>query len=177
MTCTRPPYVLDSRERLSPPGTPRNSLWLLRCLSRERAFSRRPNRFGLIFYAALRTRCPRAFVLAASGHERGPVRPAALDGMRPLTPLSRIPLPLRAHVTFVRGLESSRVPLWFRATREGRKSEEPAKTTLATGPWRPMTADDPRRLPSAGTLRRIRWPLQPRSRDRRTAFGDVATAG
>jgi hypothetical protein len=27
------------------------------------------------------------------------------------------------------------------------------------------------------TLRRIRWPLQPRSHDRATAFGDVATAG
>jgi hypothetical protein len=37
-----------------------------------------------------------------------------IDGMRPLTPLSRTPLPLRAHVTFVRGLESSHVPLWFR---------------------------------------------------------------
>jgi len=77
MTCTHPPYVLDSLERLSPPGTPRNSLWLSRCLSRERAFSRRPNRFGLIFYAALRTRCPRAFVLAASGHEPRPIRPEA----------------------------------------------------------------------------------------------------
>ena len=32
MTCTRPPYVLDSLRRLSPPGTPRNSLWLSRCL-------------------------------------------------------------------------------------------------------------------------------------------------
>lgn len=32
MTCTRPPYVLDSRRRLSPPGTPRNSPWLSRCL-------------------------------------------------------------------------------------------------------------------------------------------------
>jgi hypothetical protein len=31
--------------------------------------------------------------------------------------------------------------------------------------------DDPRCLPSIGTLRRIRWPLQPRSRDPRTAFG------
>lgn len=59
------------------------------------------------FSAAPRTRCPRAFVLAASGHERGPIRPAALVGMRPLTPPSRILLPLRAHVTFVRALEFS----------------------------------------------------------------------
>lgn len=102
---------------------------------------------------------------------------AALGGMRPLTPLSRTLLPLHAHVTFVRALDSSHVPLWFRTTCEGRKSEEPAETIIILGPWRPMTADDPRRLPSSGTLRRIRWPLQPRSRDRRTAFDDVATAG
>jgi len=57
------------------------------------------------FFAAPRARCPRAFFLADSGHERGPVRPATLVGMRPLTPLSRTLLPLRAHVTFVRALE------------------------------------------------------------------------
>ena len=59
---------------------------------------------------------------------------AALAGTRPLTPLSRTLLPLRAHVTFVRGLESTNVPLWFRTTMMGRKSEEPAKTTLNTDP-------------------------------------------
>lgn len=59
---------------------------------------------------------------------------AALAGMRPLTPPSRTLLPLRAHVTFVRGLESNRVPLWFQATLMGRKSEEPAKTALVTDP-------------------------------------------
>jgi len=32
LTCTHPPYVLDSLERLSPPGTPRDSLWLSRCM-------------------------------------------------------------------------------------------------------------------------------------------------
>lgn len=82
----------------------------------------------------LRTRSPRAFVLAASGHERGPVRPAALAGMRPLTPLSRTLLPLRAHVTFVRALDSSRPSLWFRTRLEGRKSDGPAETTVAAGP-------------------------------------------
>jgi hypothetical protein len=40
---------------------------------------------------------PRAFVLAASGHEHGPVRPTTFDGMRSLTPLSRLPLALHAH--------------------------------------------------------------------------------
>jgi len=32
MTCTHPPYVLDSLRRLSPPGTPRDSPWLSRCI-------------------------------------------------------------------------------------------------------------------------------------------------
>jgi hypothetical protein len=40
-----------------------------------------------------------------------------------------------------------------------------------------MARDDPRCLPPTRTLRRIRWPLQPRFRDRPTAFGDVTTAG
>jgi len=40
-----------------------------------------------------------------------------------------------------------------------------------------MPRDDPGCLPSAGTLHRIRWPLQPRSRDYLTAFGDGAPAG
>jgi hypothetical protein len=39
-----------------------------------------------------------------------------------------------------------------------------------------MARDNPRCLPPTRTLRRIRWPLQPRSRDRPTAFGDVTTA-
>jgi hypothetical protein len=40
-----------------------------------------------------------------------------------------------------------------------------------------MARDDPRCLSPTRTLRRIRWPLQPRFRDRPTAFGDVTTAG
>jgi hypothetical protein len=39
-----------------------------------------------------------------------------------------------------------------------------------------MARDNRRCLPPTRTLRRIRWPLQPRSRDRPTAFGDVTTA-
>jgi len=35
-----------------------------------------------------------------------------------------------------------------------------------------MHHDDPGCLPSAGTLRRIRWPLQPRSRDRTVPYGE-----
>jgi len=80
-----------------------------------------------------------AFVLVPSSSRLRVMSAGLLDlrrfaGMRPLTPLSRTPLPLRAHVTFVRGLESTCVPLWFRATLVGRKSEEPAKTTIATVP-------------------------------------------
>jgi len=35
-----------------------------------------------------------------------------------------------------------------------------------------MARDNPRCLPPTRTLRRIRWPLQPRFRDRPTAFGE-----
>jgi hypothetical protein len=120
-TSTRPPYVLDSRERLSPLGMPRDSPWLSRCVIEATSIftmleALRPH------FTAPSNAFPRAFFLTDSGHERGPIRPAALDGMRPLTPLSRTLLPLRAHVTFVRGLESTRVPLWFRTTWIG--SEE-----------------------------------------------------
>jgi len=130
---TRPPYVLDSLARLSPLGTPRDSPWLSRCMIEATSIftmleALRPHRCGPS------NALPRAFVLAASGHEHGPVRPAALDGMRPLTPPSRSPLPLHAHVTFVRALDSSRSPLWFRTRREGRKSEETAETIVAEGP-------------------------------------------
>jgi hypothetical protein len=105
MTCTRPPYVLDSREPLSRPGMLRNSLRLSRRVIEATSIFTMPEALRSHFLAALRTRCPRAVFLADSGHERGPVRPAALAGMRPLTPLSRTLLPLRAHVTFVRALE------------------------------------------------------------------------
>jgi hypothetical protein len=46
---------------------------------------------------SIRTQIPRAFVLADSSHERGLVRPTAFDAIEPLTPLSRLPLPLHAH--------------------------------------------------------------------------------
>jgi hypothetical protein len=58
------------------------------------------------------------------------------------------------------------------ADREGA-----AETAVTTAREKTMARDDPGCLPSAGTLRRIRWPLQPRSRDRRDAFGAVTTAG
>jgi len=59
----------------------------------------------------------------------------------------------------------------------GSQDAELAKTTVDAFPWRTTPLDDPGCLLSTGTLRRIRWPLQPRSRDPHTAFGDGWTAG
>jgi len=70
-TITRPPYVLDSLERLSPLGTPRDSPWLSRCVIEATSIF---TMLEALRPLHLRTRCPRAFVLAASGHERRPVR-------------------------------------------------------------------------------------------------------
>jgi hypothetical protein len=134
MTCTRPPYVLDSRKRLSPLGTPRNSPWLSRCMIEATSIFTMPEALWPHFSGNPSNALSSWPRLTASVHERRPIGPAALAGMRPLTPLSRIPLSLRAHVTFVRGLESTRASLWFRTTLVGRKSEEPAETTLAAGP-------------------------------------------
>jgi hypothetical protein len=135
MTCTHPPYVLDSRGPLSRLGMPRNSPWLSRCVIEATSIFTMPEALWPHFFAAPRARCPRAFFLADSGHERGPVRPAALVGMRPLTPLSRTLLPLRAHVTFVRALEFLLAALMVSdVCEEGRKSDGPAETTVATGP-------------------------------------------
>jgi hypothetical protein len=110
-TITRPPYVLDSLRRLSPSGTPRDSLWLSRCLIEATSIFTMPE----ALWPHLR-KAPERVVLVPSSlrlwvTSAGLFDTAALAGMRPLTPLSRIPLPLHAHVTFVRGLESSRVSL------------------------------------------------------------------
>jgi len=58
----------------------------------------------------------------------------------------------------------------------GSEDAEITKTTVDTASWKPIPRDDPECLLSIGTLRRIRWSLQPRSHDHRTAFGDVMTA-
>ena len=86
----------------------------------------------------------------------------------PLTPLSRYPLRLRAHAPScgkptpaARGERGT----WFGSRRE------PPRPPLPKVREDQTAEDDPRCLSSTGTLRRIRWPLQPRSRDPRTAFG------
>jgi hypothetical protein len=52
-----------------------------------------------------RTRCPRAFFLADFRSRARAYWTRGVRWLRPLTPLSRTRLPLRAHVTFVRALE------------------------------------------------------------------------
>jgi hypothetical protein len=61
-----------------------------------------------------------------------------------------------------------RVSLLERLARVGRCAfrRDPLPRRLVKGD----ASADPGCLPSTGTLPRIRWPLQPRSRDRRTAF-------
>jgi len=51
---------------------------------------------------------------------------------------------------------------------EGRSRQDHRDLRPVTG----ASSCDPGCLPSVWTLRRIRWPLQPRSRDRRAAFGE-----
>jgi len=72
------------------------------------------------------TRIPRAFCLAAVGHEHGPVRPMAPFGKRPLTPLSRIPLLFA--LTHLRACRPCLPPAHVRGgrrTRVGRRRNPP----------------------------------------------------
>jgi hypothetical protein len=73
MTCTRSPYVLDSLRRFSPPGTPRNSPWLLRCMIEATSIFTMLEALRPRCAATLRTRCPRVVFLADSDHERRPI--------------------------------------------------------------------------------------------------------
>jgi len=87
--------------------------------------------------------------------------------IEPLTPLSPLPLardPERLRVSFVALALASRIAL---------SREEAAKAAVTTVSCQEMARDNLRCLPPSRTLRRIRWPLQPRFRDRRTAFRRV----
>jgi len=96
--------------------------------------------------------------------DRASDTPVAIPGSPSrLTPPSRV-------------LLSGRTSFFWKVSY-GSEDAETAKTTVDAFSWKLTPRDDPGCLPSAGTLRRIRWPLQPRSRDLRTAFGDVETAG
>jgi len=52
----------------------------------------------------------------------------------------------------------------------GSEGAKTAETIDCACSWKPTPRPDPGCLPSWGTLRRIRWPLRPRSRDRHTTF-------
>jgi len=75
---------------------------------------------------------------------------------------------------------SGMLPLRRRArllvSLSGSEDARAAKTTVDAFSWKPTPRDDPGCLPSARTLPRIRWPLQPRSHDHLTAFGDAKAA-
>jgi len=58
----------------------------------------------------------------------------------------------------------------------GSEDAEIAKPTDCAFSWKPTPRFGLGCLLSLGTLHRIRWPLQPRSRDPLTAFGDGRTA-
>jgi hypothetical protein len=129
------------------------------------------------FFCGPSNACPRAFVLAASGHEHGPIGPAALVGMRPLTPPSRTLLPLRAHVTFVRALDSPNVPYGFgRRVEVGRVRGPPRPSSLPAREDRSLEmirGAFHRQGPFAGSGGRY----SPGPATAAPLFGDVTTAG
>jgi hypothetical protein len=133
MTCTLSPYVPGSRGPLSRSGTPHRSPRLLRCIPEETGVFTTPEPLRPHRSLGSVERDPRAFVLAASGHEPGPIGPEALDGMRSLAPLSRLPLGSSRSRAFARAHVIPRTPPYgFGETRVGRKSEEAAESTVAT---------------------------------------------
>jgi len=89
----------------------------------------------------------------AGSPERGRIMPTAPSTIEPLTPLSPLPLPpcRRAFARAVRAGGSRRDPRDHRSVKKD--------GSLGRGC-----------LPSAGTLRRIRWLLRPRPQDRPTPF-------
>jgi hypothetical protein len=94
-----------------------------------------------------------------------------VDATEPLTPLSRSPVHPHASFPFRRRCNLAGRPSFGRF-RTGRRMRRPPRPPVAPAreSWRLM--NDLGCLPSVGALRRIRWPLQPQSRDLRTAFGD-----
>lgn len=108
-------------------------------------------------------------------HQRGRFLPTARTVIEPLTPLSR-----SAHASRLprfRGGCTVAVPSAFGlGTRVGGASRAPrSPVSVSRDRERSVMIGDAFRRQE--TLRRIRWSLQPRSRDRCTASGDVATAG
>jgi len=127
--------------------------WIDRTLFPSELFSEDPRRPGLCFAWVM----ARAWAFSSHG---ALVRPYLWHPCR----LSLFHPPELG----LRRLVGSRESFW--EPRELCWCEEAAKTTVTAYSWKWTARDDPRCLPSVGTLRRIRWPLQPRSRDHRAAF-------
>jgi hypothetical protein len=115
------------------------------------------------------------FRVSASMHQRGRFLPTEPCATEPLTPLSRSFCRLPP-LSSSRELRLGRVSLHSTRIGAGRKTEEPPRPPSFAPREKERSRNDPGCLPSSGTLRRIRWPLQPRSRDDLTAFGDGAAA-
>jgi len=98
------------------------------------------------------------------------------DAIEPLTPLSRSDVHPHASLDFAR---AATWPWpWLLALVHGSEDATVApKTTRERFAWPKRLVMIRGAFRRQETLRRIRWPLQPRSRDRATAFGDVVTAG
>jgi len=94
----------------------------------------------------------------AGSPERGRIMPTAPSTIEPLTPLSPLPLPpcRRAFTRAVRTGGSRQDSRGHRSVKRG-------------GSWSLGC------LPSAGTLHRIRWPLQPRPQDRPRTLAGIWT--
>jgi hypothetical protein len=134
----------------------------------DRTFSRRPNRFGgssSNTETALTSSClalPRPHGLRDTR-----ARAFSSRGARAIEPLTSLsPLVLAAPVSRFRGLA---VRASFRLHTRVGDSDRAAKITST--PFREKRClSDPGCLLSVGTLRRIRWSLRPRFRDRPTTF-------
>jgi hypothetical protein len=98
------------------------------------------------------------------------------DAIEPLTPLSRSPRSTSRLTRLPRCCMFAVRPSFGRRIGTGRRMRRPPRppSTPSRESRRFVMIRDA--FHRQGTLRRIRWPLQPRSRDHRTAFGDVATA-
>jgi len=169
-TCTRTSRVPGSLSPLSRRGHPTESLapcgW-----PGDRTFHDVHDRFG----GSSSDRVTRALLPHGLETRSWALSSHGDDAIEPLTSLSRLLVHSHASPAFAWCCLVAVCASFVAPT--GRRMRGPPKTTVVACSWKPTLRDDPGRLPSVGTLHRIRWPLQPRPRDRRTAFGDVTTAG
>jgi len=177
------PYFVSSRFalRLSPQGCRLLAKQPLARLAESwapcdgpgyRVFHDTRGRFG---GSRLDTRCHVASSSLATScggreRERGRCLPTAPAAIMPLTPLS--PLPLARNRAEPSPCLAAVAPSSCELFAPLFPREEAAKTAVTKDSWKPVARDGPRCLPPTRILRRIRWPLQPRSHDRRAALGE-----